>query len=124
MKLTFVAAAAFALASQVAMAAPSDYRFDVVGQKHQADGTDTVTVRVVRITDGKPVQGAIVFEPRVTMSGMSMAAPSKVLPPAPDGSAVIQVTPSMPGPWTLSLSARVNGEPAVIKGAVDVELGK
>ncbi|WP_162530355.1 FixH family protein [Rhodovastum atsumiense] len=121
-----VAAAAFAVASHAALAAPADYRFEVVGQVRQDDGTDTIRVRLVHIPDGKPVQGAVVFGPKASMGGhgMAMTAPAKALPPMPDGVTPIQVTPSMDGPWTVSLSARVNGEPAVIRGAVDVRLGK
>lgn len=128
MKLAFVAAGAavLAFASPAAVAAPADYRFEVVGHAHLADGNDTVTVRLAHIPDGKPVQGAVMFGPRASMGsgGMAMTAPATMLQPAANGAAVIQVTPSMEGPWTISLSARVNGEPAVIKGAVDVELGK
>jgi hypothetical protein len=128
MKLAFFAAAAavLAFASPAAVAAPADYRFEVTGHAHQADGNDTVTVRVVHIPDGKPVQGAVVFGAKASMGSgnMAMTAPAKLLQPAANGAAVIQVTPSMAGPWTISLSARVNGEPAVIKGAVDIDLGQ
>ncbi len=123
MKFAFLAGAAIAFASSVALAAPADYRLTVVRQAHQAGGTDAVTVHLIHVPDNRPVAGAVMFSPVATMGGMSMAAPA-TLAPAADGAAVVNVTPSMPGTWTISVSARVNGEPAVIKGAVDVELGK
>jgi acetyl-CoA carboxylase beta subunit len=130
MKFAFLAGAVIALASPLvlaprsALAAPTDYRLSVVSQTHQPDGSDAVTVHLVHLPDGQKVTGAVMFAPMVMMGGsMSMMAPAKITPAA-DGAAVVQVTPSMAGTWTISLSARVNGETAVIKGAVDVELGK
>lgn len=130
MKFAFLAGAAIALASplvlapQVALAAPTDYRLTVMSQAHQADGSDAVTVRLVHLPDGQPVPGAVMFAPMAMMDGSgAMMAAAKIVPMA-DGAAIVEVTPSMAGTWTISLSARVNGEPAVIKGAVAVELGK
>ena len=117
-------ASPLALAPRVALAAPADYRLAVVSQARQADGSEAVTVHLVHLPDGKPVAGAVMFAPMVMMGhDMAMMAPAKIVPAA-GGAAVVRVTPTMAGTWTLSLSARVNGEPDVIKGAVDVELGK
>jgi hypothetical protein len=126
MKFMFAAAAVLALAAETALAAPSDYRFSVVDHARQADGTDTVTVRVVHLPDGKPVPGAIVFAPKASMGehGAAMTAPARMLTPAADGAAVVQISPSMDGAWTLSLNARINGEASVVAGSVDVVLGK
>lgn len=130
MKFAVLVSAAIALASPLAftpravLAAPADYRLAVVDQARQADGSEAVTVHFVHLPDGKPVAGAVMFAPMVMMGhDMAMMAPAKVAPAA-DGAAVVRVTPTMAGTWTLSLSARVNGEPEVVKGAVDVEFGK
>ena len=113
--------AALAGASGSAMADPRDYRFEAVQKDVPASPNATVAVRLVHVPDGKPVADAILFQPKMEMpmDGMApMVTPVKAA--APDGKGVYPFTTdfSDPGPWNLTVSAKVQGEPATITGTV------
>ncbi|MGE5505422.1 MAG: FixH family protein [Actinomycetota bacterium] len=110
-----------ALLAAQAIAAPNDYRFEPVQSNVAASPTATIAVRLVHVPTGKPVGDAIVFQPKVVMpmDGMAPMA-TAVKAGAPDGKGVYPFTAdlSMAGPWTLTVSAKVQGEAATITGTV------
>ncbi len=123
-----VAAAAIlsaTLASAPALAAATDYRFELVSA--HATGTDKadVTLPLIHVPDGKPVPGAVIFQPRAVMAGMeSMPADATVEPGQQPGTYLLHVTPIMTGSWTLRVAAKVQGEAETVHAAVPFEAGK
>jgi len=107
-----------------ASAAPQDYRFEAVKSTVPASGTATVAVRLVHLPDGRPVSGAILFQPRMEMpmDGMApMTTSVKAAPPAGDGTYPFVADLAMAGPWLLTVAAKVQGEPATLSGSVRFE---
>jgi hypothetical protein len=121
MRVNSIIAAVTLLWAGTAAAAPQDYRFEPVTPQVAASKTTTVAVRLIHLPDGKPVTGAVVFQPKMEMpmSGMAPMA-TTVKPAASDGSGTYSFVAdlSMAGPWTLTVSAKVQGEPATITGSV------
>jgi hypothetical protein len=120
-----VFAAALSLAAPAAFAAATDYRFDLVAAHPGVPGRTDVTVRLTRLPDSRPIAGAIIFQPKAVMAGMAdMPADANVEPGPQPGSYVLHVATSMAGPWTLRLSAKVQGEPETLHAAIPFEAGK
>ena len=129
LKRILAGAAALALISTAnAFAGANDYRFEAAGQPQKApDGKSIVPLRLVRIADGKPVPGAVVFETKADMSPMSMptmTAPIRALGESEPGVYRFEVEPGMAGPWALTVAAKVQGEVETVRGAVTVQLVK
>lgn len=127
------AAAALAASAVIALApavhaGANDYRFEAAGPAEKAGKATVVKVRLVRVPDGKPVDGAVIIQTRFDMGpeGMAeMTAPAKVAGPAGEpGVYRVETQPSMAGQWALTLSARIQGEPETVKGAVTVPVEK
>jgi len=55
------------------LAAPNDYRFELVQAQPAGAGKTTVTVRLVHVPDNKPVAGAVLFESKTDMGPGGMA---------------------------------------------------
>jgi hypothetical protein len=109
-----------------AYAAGTDYRFELVGKPQLSGQKDIVQVRLVHVTDGKPVPDAVIFESTADMGpvGMpTMPAPVKALP-ANGGIYSFEVEPGMAGTWALHLAAKVQGEPETVRGTVNADLVK
>src|SRR5580700_2507892 len=81
-------AAIFAASTLVAaygLAAPNDYRFELVQAQPTGPGKTAVTVRLVHVPDNKPVAGAVLFESKSDMGPSGMAEmPGKVSPLSAD----------------------------------------
>lgn len=108
-------------AAGAAKADPKDFRFEAVQQKVAASPTATVALRLVHLPDGKPVTNAILFQPKMEMPMAGMAPMvTKVTAGRPDGQGVYPFTTdfSDAGPWTLTVSAKIQGEPATLVGSV------
>jgi hypothetical protein len=112
-----------------AEAAPSDYRFDLVGKPTVKAGISTVSVRLVHIPDHKPVSGAVVIQTRADMGPeqmASMTAPVKAVSAAEPGVYAFQIQNgaiwNKPGKWALTLAAKVQGETETVRGTVTLEL--
>ena len=111
-----------------AMAAATDYHFELVGQpKSGGSGKSIVSVKLVH--DGKPVSGAIVIQSRADMGpiGMAaMAAPIKPLGEEPPGTYRFEVENGSvwkkADNWALSFSAKVQGVAQTVTGNVTVKL--
>jgi len=109
-----------------AHAAASDYRFELVGKPRLAAKRDIVQIRLVRVSDGKSVPDAVIFESKADMgpAGMeTMTAPVKAMPPK-GGVYSFEVDPGMAGTWALHLAAKVQGEAETVRGTVNADLVK
>jgi predicted metal-binding membrane protein len=103
------------------IAAPNEYRFEVVDGPTGVPGTTTVAVRLVRGSDNKPVDGATIVEAKTDMGPAGMAEMSgKVTPVASDhpGLYRFSIETGMAGKWELVLTAKVPGETAPVTGKV------
>lgn len=108
-------------------AAASDYRFEVADVKAAAAGKSDVAVRLLHVTDKKPVSDAVIFEVTADMGpdGMpTMKAPAKIMPASQPGLYIIEVEPGMGGNWALQLAAKVQGETETVHATLPVKLGK
>lgn len=120
-------AASGILAPVPSIAAPQDYRFELVGPPTAVNGKSIVELRLVHVPDKKPVTGAVVFETKADMgpAGMpTMTAPTKMLPEAPPGVYRVEVQPDMAGGWAITIAAKVQGESETVRGSVTVNLTK
>ncbi|BCI69100.1 FixH family protein [Acetobacter aceti] len=134
---TYLIAGALALASCVVVtgafvsptfAAATDYRFEAAGKQAHLSGDKAVMiVRLVHVPDGKPVMDAVIFETKADMSPMGMAtmtSPTTVEPASGDGLYRIDLDAGAPGPWAITLAAKVQGETETVRGSVVVTLEK
>ena len=106
------------------LAAPNDYRFELVQAQPAGPGKTTVAVRLVHMPDSKPVAGAVLFETRTDMGPSGMAGMAGKVSPVPADEAGIyrfQIETGMAGKWQLALGAKVQGEAGTVRGAVIYE---
>ena len=117
-------AALFAASTLVAaygLAAPNDYRFELVQAQPAGASKTTVTVRLVHVPDSKPVAGAVLFETKTDMGPGGLAEMAGKVSPLPSdqpGTYRFQVETGMAGKWQLALGAKVQGEPGTVRGTV------
>ena len=115
---------ASALAAAHSLAAPNDYRFELVRAQPAGPGKTTVTVRLVHAPDSKPVDGAVLFESKTDMGpgGMAeMTGKVSSLPSDQPGFYRFQIETGMAGKWALNLGAKVQGETGTVRGTVVYE---
>ena len=106
------------------LAAPNDYRFELVQAQPAGAGKTTVTVRLVHVPDNKPVAGAVVFESKPDMGPGGMAEMTGKVSPLPSDQPGIyrfQIETGMAGKWALNLGAKVQGEAGTVRGLVAYE---
>ena len=90
-------------------------------------GKTTVTVRVVHVTDGKPVADAVLFETKTDMTPSGMADMTGKVSPLPSdqpGLYRFQIETGMAGKWQLALGAKVQGEAGTVRDTVAYESAK
>jgi hypothetical protein len=120
--------AGFLLAAEgYPVAAPNDYRFELVQAQPVGPGKTTVTVRLVHVPDSKPVADAVLFETKSDMGPTGMAEmPGKVSPLPADkpGFYRFQIETGMAGKWALNLAAKVQGEADTVRGTVTFDAAK
>jgi hypothetical protein len=117
---------AYALNTLPAFATADDYRFELVGKPEPKAGRDIVRVRLIHVSDSKPVPDAVIFESSADMGPMGMStmtAPVKAMP-AKAGVYSFEVEPGMTGNWALHLGAKVQGEPETVRGTITADLVK
>lgn len=110
-----------ATTTTLTIAAPNDYRFEIVGTPTGMPGTTTVVVRLVRASDNKPVDGATIVEAKTDMGPAGMAEMSgKVTTATSDQPGVYRFSleTGMAGKWELVLTAKVPGETARVTGKI------
>ena len=123
----FIGAALFAASTLVAaygLAAPNDYRFELVQAQPAGPGKTTVTIRLVHLPDSKPVAGAVLFESKTDMGPSGMAEMTGKVSPLPSdqpGTYRFQVETGMAGKWQLALGAKVQGETGTVRSTVVYE---
>ena len=106
------------------LAAPNDYRFELVQAQPSGEGKTTVTVRLVHVPDNKPVAGAVLFESKTDMGPGGMAEMTGKVSPLPSDQPGIyrfQIETGMAGKWALNLGAKVQGEAGTVRGLVAYE---
>jgi len=106
------------------LAAPNDYRFELVQAQPAGAGKTTVTVRLVHVPDNKPVAGAVLFESKTDMGPVGMAEMTGKVSPLPSDQPGIyrfQIETGMAGKWALNLGAKVQGEAGTVRGLVAYE---
>jgi hypothetical protein len=122
-----IGAAIFAATTFVAaygLAAPNDYRFELVQAQPAGPGKTMITVRLVHVPDSKPVAGAVLFESKTDMGPGGMAEMTGKVSPLPSdhpGIYRFQIDTGMAGKWALNLGAKVQGEAGTVRGAVAYE---
>jgi hypothetical protein len=123
----FIGTAMFAASTLIAaygLAAPNDYRFELVQAQPAGPGKTAVTVRLVHVPDSKPVAGAVLLDTKTDMgpSGMTeMVGKVSTLPSDQPGLYRFQVETGMAGKWQLALGAKVQGEAGTVRGTVAYE---
>jgi hypothetical protein len=113
--------AASMLVAAFVLAAPNDYRFELVQAQPAGPGKTAVMVRLVHVPDSKPVAGAVLFDTKTDMgpSGMAdMVGKVSPLPSDQPGIYRFQVETGMGGKWQLALGAKVQGQPGTVRGTV------
>ncbi|WP_279480199.1 FixH family protein [Aureimonas sp. SK2] len=128
MKKTSMRVAAAAVATLLslgagtsAIAAMTDYEFQLVDPKVKSGKDAVVAVRLVDRRTGKSVPDAIVFETRADMApdGMeTMTTPIEALPSDEPGVYRFRVALVMDGGWRISLGAKVQGEEGTLRDEV------
>jgi hypothetical protein len=106
------------------LAAPNDYRFELVQAQPAGPGKTAVTVRLVHVPDSKPVAGAVLFETKTDMGPSGMAEMTGKVSPLPadqPGIYRLQVETGMAGKWQLAFGAKVQGEAGTVRGNVVYE---
>jgi hypothetical protein len=109
------------MAAGNAFADPKDYRFEAV-QAHVTATADTVVrLRLLHLPDNKPVTGVVIFSSKMEMpmAGMApMVTKVAALKPTTPGEYPFQADFSAGGTWTLTVSAKVQGENGTVTGSV------
>jgi hypothetical protein len=121
LRVTGLALIGIASASGPTLADPKDYRFEAVRPDVAVSPSAALAVRLIHLPSGKPVTDAILFQPKMVMPMEGMAPmPTRITPAPSDGKGTYPFLADigMEGPWTLTLSAKVQGEPATITGSV------
>jgi len=111
--------AAATLAAAHSLAAPNDFRFELVRAQPAGPGKTAVTVRLVPVPDNKPVAGAVLFETKTDMGPGGMAEMTgKVSPLSSDQPGIyrFQIETGMAGKWQIALGAKVQGETGTVRG--------
>ena len=125
-----IGAAIFAASTLVAsygLAAPNDYRFELVQAQPAGPGKTAVTVRLTHVPDNKPVAGAVLFETKTDMGPSRMADMASKVSPLPadkPGLYRFQIETGMAGKWQLALGAKVQGEAGTVRGSVTFDAAK
>jgi hypothetical protein len=115
---------ASALAAADSLAAPNDYRFEMVQAQPAGPGKTAVTVRLVHLPDNQPVAGAVLFESKTDMGPGGMAEMTGKVSPLPSDHPGIyryQIETGMAGKWALNLGAKVQGEAGTVRGTLVYE---
>jgi hypothetical protein len=116
--------AASMLVAAFVLAAPNDYRFELVQAQPAGPGKTAVMVRLVHVPDSKPVAGAVLFDTKTDMGPGGMAEMTGKVSPLPadqPGLYRFQIETGMAGKWQLALGAKVQGEADTVRGTVIYE---
>lgn len=121
--LAAVSGALMICAAGNAFADPKDYRFEAVQPHVAAAGDAMVTLRLVHLPDNKSVADAVIISSKMEMpmSGMApMTTKVSAVKSSKPGEYPFQSDLSAGGSWTLTVSAKVQGEAGTVTGSVPV----
>jgi hypothetical protein len=122
-----LAAMSVKLLPLAAVAAPRDYRFELVGSPVQSGNRTTITVRLVHIPTGRAVSDATIVQSRLEMRMGSMVHPAPLTAPAAadaQGNYRFTAELGMSGELLLTLAASVQGESELIRATLPVRTGR
>jgi hypothetical protein len=131
-------AAAFMASVAFAAGRSQDYRFEIVDQPVAVGAHTEITVKLSRASDGRPVADAKITRTHLEMTmkhpphkgtlpgGMAtaMGGEVKFLNSPTPGLYRLMANVSMPGKWTLDLTATVPGETEPVSGTVVFDAGR
>ncbi|MBI3710605.1 MAG: FixH family protein [Proteobacteria bacterium] len=103
------------------MAAPQDYRFEIVDPPVRIGKDAAIGVRLVHAPSGRPIADAVIIQSRVEMPmGSAPAMVAKTTAVQPDGKGVYRLMGevTMEGDWSLNLAAKVQGEAETIRATL------
>jgi hypothetical protein len=113
--------------STLARADIRDYEFQLVDQTIKVGPDETIAVRLVNKTTGKPVPDAVIFASRLDMTPDGMQEMATTLTPvsgAEPGTYRFRANVSMAGHWQLSLGAKLQGETGTLENKLVIQAEK
>jgi hypothetical protein len=114
--------------SAKSFAAARDYKFELAAPVAKTDTDVLVKIRLIHVSDGKAVAGALVFETKFGMSAegnmAAMTAPITAVPSADPAIYQFEVHPSEPGNWAIEFAAKIQGEGETVRGSVNISVPK
>ena len=116
--------AALACAASVALADIRNYEFELVEPTVKAGSDQTIAVRLVDKTTGRPVPDAVIFATRLDMAPdamQEMVTKIEPVPGAEPGTYKFKATFGMAGRWQLSLGAKVQGETGTVESKLVIQ---
>ena len=119
-RFTLVAAiaASLALAAETALAGAEDYTLELVETTRPVGAGAILTVRLIDLRNGAPVEGAVIFATRMDMApdGMeTMTTPVTLLPTEAPGLYRFATDLTMAGNWRFSVAVKVQGEAETVE---------
>ncbi|CCG40087.1 FixH family protein [Magnetospirillum molischianum] len=120
MTMAAILGMAMALGSETAKADPRDYQFEAAQPQIAVSPSAPLAIRLIHVPSGKALTDAILFQPKLEMPMGAATMPTKITPSTPDGKGLYPFVAdvAMAGPWTLTVSAKVQGEAATLTGKV------
>ncbi len=104
-----------------------NYEFKLVEPTVKVGSDQTVAVRLVDKTTGKPVPDAVIFATRLDMAPDAMQEMVTTILPLPGtepGTYRFKASFSMAGRWQLSLGAKVQGETGTVENKLVIQADK
>jgi predicted metal-binding membrane protein len=108
------------------IAANPDYRLELVDSQSAGQGQASLSLRLVRVRDDKPVESATIVEAVTDMGPGGMPEMTGKITPLPSNRTGIHrllIETGMAGRWELVIVAKVSGEPEVVRAAITYEAG-
>jgi hypothetical protein len=119
--------AALTCGPAVAFADIKNYEFKLVESTVKTGPDQTIAVKLVDKTTGKPVPNAVIFATRLDMAPDGMQEMATKLTPVPGtepGTYGFKANFSMAGRWQLSLGAKVQGETGTVENKLVIQADK
>ncbi|XSC47081.1 FixH family protein [Bradyrhizobium sp. RDT10] len=119
--------AALTCGPTVAFADIKNYEFKLVEPAVKTGPDQTIAVKLVDKTTGKPVPNAVIFATRLDMAPDGMQEMATKLTPVPGtepGTYGFKANFSMAGRWQLSLGAKVQGETGTVESKLVIQADK
>ena len=104
-----------------------DYRFEIVDKSIHAGAKMPVHVKLVQISTGKVISGAVVAEPKLIMlmpGAADMDGHVVKMPVDANGHYRFAADVVAPGEWILNLSAQVPGEKETVQSSLKFQVVK